>query len=96
MLTAGPTGSVGSALRSPTTNCARVSLTVPEDKVSVLLSAAELVLAVELVIHLGENVRAVTGFGYSPVVTGDPGYATAASLALMITALAAEIVVKPV
>ena len=39
MLTAGPIGSVGGAFRSLYANCARVSLTVRGDSVSVLLTA---------------------------------------------------------
>ena len=39
MLTAGPTGSVGRASRSEWVNCARVSLTVRDPIVSVLLNA---------------------------------------------------------
>jgi hypothetical protein len=39
MLTAGPMASVGGALRSLDANCARVSLTVREDRLAVLLKA---------------------------------------------------------
>ena len=39
MLTAGPTESLGAALRSLYANCARVSLTVCPEKLSVLLNA---------------------------------------------------------
>ncbi len=41
ILTAGPTGSVGGASRSPYANCARVSLTVRDESVHVLLTATE-------------------------------------------------------
>ena len=41
MLTAGPIGSVGSAFKSPETNCARVSLTVRGAMVHVLPNATD-------------------------------------------------------
>ena len=67
MLTAGPIGSVGGACRSLWVNCARVSLTVRDASVSVLLTA----MAWSTVVEPGRRGRRVEPAGAARVARRD-------------------------